>query len=119
MRTSWSDLNSYGKWLKPQAEAWMLSDRRVFRRAIMHIRRSCPGAPASALCSLVAERSPHVPGFGTPFAAEETRSSVRVPRLEASRKENPMGEPICQPELTPEERHLIGLLRHGQPSVAG
>ena len=30
-----------------------------------------------------------------------------------------MGEPICQPELTPEERHLIGLLRHGQPSVAG
>jgi hypothetical protein len=30
-----------------------------------------------------------------------------------------MGEPICQPELTRDERHLIALLRQGSQSVAG
>ena len=30
-----------------------------------------------------------------------------------------MGEPMVQPELTPEERHIIVLLRHGPQLVAG
>ncbi len=30
-----------------------------------------------------------------------------------------MAEPVHQPELTRDERHLIALLRHGPQSVAG
>jgi hypothetical protein len=30
-----------------------------------------------------------------------------------------MAEPICQPELTRDERHLIALLRQGPQSVVG
>jgi hypothetical protein len=30
-----------------------------------------------------------------------------------------MGEPVCQSELTREERHLIALLRQGPQSIAG
>ena len=59
------------------------------RRAILHIRRRCPGTPTSARCSLVAQRSPHVPGVGISLALageEETRSSARVPRSEAVRQ---------------------------------
>ena len=56
------------------------------RCAILHIRRRCPDAPTSARCSLVTQRSPHVPGVGIPRALageKETRSSARVPRSEA------------------------------------
>ena len=59
------------------------------RCAILHIRRRGPGAPTSASCSLVAQRSPHVPGVGISLALageEETRSSARVPRSEAVRQ---------------------------------
>jgi hypothetical protein len=40
------------------------------RRARVHSRLLCPGAPASVLCSLVAARLPPCTGFGMPLALE-------------------------------------------------
>lgn len=62
----------------------MRSDRRV----ILHIRRRCPRAPASARCAMRAAYSPDAPGIGIPLATgeEETRVHARVTRLEAVRQ---------------------------------
>jgi hypothetical protein len=46
------------------------------RRAVVHIRGLCPGAPAWARISMVAERLPRCTGVGMPLAFEGT---VAVP----------------------------------------
>jgi hypothetical protein len=64
------------------------------RRAIMYLRRLCPGAPASALFSLVAARSPLCTEFGMPLALqgdEPTRKTARSPSRDTFIEEAPHG----------------------------